>query len=239
VKVIGVIGGMSWESSVEYYRLINQEINRKLGGLHSAEILMFSVDFEQIEKLQRGRKWKEATKIMVDAAGRLERGGADFLIIASNTMHMMADEVQNSVRIPLLHIADATGERVRKAGFKRAGLLGTIYTMEESFYKGRLKDRYALEVLIPGNKDRKLVNGVIYNELCVGRIDQSSKRNFVRIIDGLATEGAQAIILGCTEITLLIQQKDVTVPLFDTTLIHTGAAVARALELNNSESIQT
>lgn len=234
VKVIGIIGGMSWESSAEYYRLINQEVNRKLGGLHSAEILMFSLDFEQIEKLQHSGKWEEATKIMVDAARRLDRGGADFLIIATNTMHRMADEVQNSVRVPLLHIADATGDRIKKAGFKRVGLLGTIYTMEEDFYKGRLIDRYGLEVSIPGNEDRKLVNDIIYNELCLGKINQSSKQDVVRIIDGLAAEGAEAVILGCTEIPLLIQQKDAKVPLFDTTLIHAETAVARALEVDNA-----
>jgi aspartate racemase len=238
VRVIGIIGGMSWESSAEYYRLINQEVNRELGGLHSAEILMFSVDFEQIEKLQHSGKWEEATKIMVDAARRLERGGADFLIIATNTMHRMADEVQNSVRIPLLHIADATGDRIKEAGFKRVGLLGTIYTMEEDFYKRRLIDRYGFEVSIPGSQDRKLVNDVIYNELCLGKIIPSSKQNFVRIINGLAAEGAEAVILGCTEIPLLIEQKDAKVRLFDTTLIHVQTAVARALESDNVKSFQ-
>ena len=238
MKVIGIIGGMSWESSAEYYRLINQEVNHELGGLHSAAILMFSVDFEQIEKLQHSGKWQEATKIMVDAARRVERGGADFLIIATNTMHRMADEVQNSVKIPLLHIADATGDRIKEAGFKRVGLLGTIYTMEEDFYKGRLIDRYGFEVSIPGSQDRKLVNDIIYNELCLGRNVPSSKQNIVRIINGLAAEGAEAVILGCTEIPLLIQQKDTKVPLFDTALIHVQTAVARALELDNVKSIQ-
>jgi aspartate racemase len=237
VQVIGIIGGMSWESSAEYYRLINQEVNRKLGGLHSAEILMFSVDFEEIEELQHSARWEEATKIMVDAARRLERGGADFLVIATNTMHRMADDVQNSVRIPLLHIADATGDRIKEEGFKKVGLLGTIYTMEQDFYKGRLIHRYGLEVSVPANEDRKLVNDIIYTELCLGKINQSSKQNFVRIINGLAANGAQAVILGCTEISLLVQQNDVKVPLFDTTLIHAQTAVAQALATHGANRI--
>jgi len=221
---------MSWESSAAYYQLINEEVNRKLGRLHSAEILMFSVDFEQIENLQRSGGWEEATKIMVDAARRLEKGGADFLIIATNTMHRIADAVQNSVRIPLVHIADATGDRIKEAGFKRVGLLGTIYTMEEAFYKDRLISKYGFEVLIPKCEDRKLVNNIIYNELCLGKTNPSSKKKLVAIINWLASEGAEAVILGCTEISLLIQQRDVKIPLFDTTLIHAQTAVARALE---------
>lgn len=230
MRVVGIIGGMSWESSAEYYRLMNEEVNRRLGGLHSAEILMYSVDFDQIEKLQKSGRWEEATKIMIDAARRLERAGAALLIIATNTMHKMADDVQNSVGIPLLHIADATGDRIREAGFKRVGLLGTIYTMEEDFYKGRLTRKLGCEVLVPSGEDRNFVNDAIYNELCVGKLNPSSKQRFLRIIDGLAAKGAEAVILGCTELSLLIEQKDTKVPLFDTTLIHVQAAISQALD---------
>jgi len=230
MKVIGIIGGMSWESSAEYYRLINEEVNRKLGKLHSAEIIMYSVDFDQIERLQQDGRWDEAATILIEAARRLERGGADFLIMATNTMHIVANQIQNIVKIPFLHIADATGDRIKEAGLKRVGLLGTIYTMEKDFYKGRLTDKYGFAVLIPQNEERTSVNDIIYKELCLGKINSSSKQKLVTIINELAAEGAQGIILGCTELSLLIQQKDTTIPVFDTTLIHTQTAVASALK---------
>ena len=229
MKTIGLIGGMSWESSLEYYRIINEQVKEKLGGLHSAKSLMYSVDFYEIEKLQHQGNWSEATKLMIDAAQRLEKGGADFVVICSNTMHKMADDVQKSINIPLLHIADATAEKIRAKGIKKIGLLGTKFTMEEEFYKGRLIEKYGLEVLIPNEEDRKIVHDVIYNELCLGKINQPSKDQFIRIIDGLVGKGAEAVILGCTEIPLLVKQADVKVLLFDTTRIHAESAVEYSL----------
>lgn len=220
---------MSWESSLEYYRIINEQVKEKLGGLHSAKSLMYSVDFYEIEKLQHQGNWSEATKLMIDAAQRLEKGGADFVVICSNTMHKMADDVQKSINIPLLHIADATAEKIRAKGIKKIGLLGTKFTMEEEFYKGRLIEKYGLEVLIPNEEDRKIVHDVIYNELCLGKINQPSKDQFIRIIDGLVGKGAEAVILGCTEIPLLVKQADVKVLLFDTTRIHAESAVEYSL----------
>jgi len=230
MKTIGLIGGMSWESSLEYYRIINEQVKEKLGGFHSAESLMFSVDFDEIEKLQYQGNWKDATKIMVDAAKRLEKGGADFVVLCTNTMHKTADDVQNNIKIPLLHITDATAERIKAKGLRKIGLLGTKFTMEEDFYKGRLIKKYGLNVLIPNERDRQIVNDVIYHELCLGKINQSSKSQFIKIIDKFVDNGAEAVILGCTEIPLLIKQKDVKIPLFDTTRIHAEAAVEYALK---------
>jgi aspartate racemase len=230
MKTIGLIGGMSWESSLEYYRIINEQIKEKLGGLHSAKSLMYSVDFEEIEKLQHQGNWKEATKLMIDAAKRLEKGGADFVVICTNTMHKMADDVQNNIKIPLLHIADATAEKIKSKGLKKIGLLGTKFTMEEDFYKGRLIKKYGLDVLIPDAKERQIVHDVIYHELCLGKINQSSKDQFIKIIKNLVDNGAEAVILGCTEIPLLVQQKDVKVLLFDTTRIHAEGAVEYSLK---------
>ena len=230
MKTIGLIGGMSWESSLEYYRIINEKVKEKLGGLHSAKSLMYSVDFDEIEKLQHQGNWGEATKLMIDAAQRLERGGADFVIICTNTMHKMADEVQNNIKMPLLHIADATAERIQAKGLKKIGLLGTKFTMEEDFYKWRLINKYNLEVLIPIDEDRQIVHDVIYNELCLGTINQSSKDQFIRIINNLVDNGAEAVILGCTEIPLLVQQTDIKVLLFDTTKIHAESAVEYSLK---------
>lgn len=230
MKTIGLIGGMSWESSLEYYRIINEQIKEKLGGLHSAKSLMYSVDFDEIERLQHQGNWEEATKLMIDAAKRLERGGADFVIICTNTMHKMADDVQNSINIPLLHIADATAEKIKKRGLNKIGLLGTKFTMEEDFYKGRLIEKYGLEVIVPDDKDRQIVHDVIYDELCLGAINQSSKDQFIRIINRLFDNGAEAVILGCTEIPLLVEQRDVKVPLFDTTRIHAESAVEYSLK---------
>ena len=230
MKTIGLVGGMSWESSLEYYRIINERVREKLGGLHSAKSLMFSVDFDEVEKLQHQEKWAEATEIMIDAAKRLEKGGADFIVICTNTMHKMADEVQNAVRIPLLHIADATAEKIKAAGINKVGLLGTKFTMEENFYKGRLVDKYNFQVLIPSEQERQTVHNVIYNELCLGNIQQQSKVQFIDIANNLASRGAEAVILGCTEITLLIKQEDVEIPLFDTTRIHAESAVDYAIK---------
>jgi len=229
MKTIGLIGGMSWESSLEYYRIINQEVKKKLGGLHSAKSLMFSVDFDEIEKLQHLGNWSEATKIMVDAAKRVERGGADFVIICTNTMHLMAVEVQSSIKIPLLHIADATAEKIKESGLKKIGLLGTKFTMEQDFYIGRLVKNHGLDVLVPDERERSLIHEIIYAELCLGKIDQKSKKQFVTIINRLVNNGAEAVILGCTEIPLLVQQEDVAVPLFDTTRIHAESAVEYSL----------
>ena len=228
-KVIGLIGGMSWESSSEYYRIINQAVREKLGGLRSARCLMWSFDFGEIEALQHAGRWDDATALMIDAAQRLERGGADFFLICTNTMHRMADQVQAAVGIPLLHIADPTAERIKARGIRRVGLLGTAFTMEQDFYKGRLKDRFGLDVLVPEAEDRATVHHVIYEELVQGRVEASSREAYRQVIARLVERGAEAVILGCTEIMLLVKPEDSAVPLFDTTGIHAEAAVERAL----------
>ncbi|GAA2842800.1 aspartate racemase [Aminobacter aminovorans] len=228
-KVIGLIGGLSWESSAEYYRIINQRVRVLGGGLHSARMLMWSFDFAEIEALQAAGRWQEATLEMIDAARRLERGGADFVVICSNTMHRMADEVQAAIGIPLLHIADPTAERIRAAGFSRVGLLGTAFTMEQDFYKGRLAERHGLEVLVPEAEDRAVVHRVIYDELVQGLVVASSRQAYREVIARLVARGAEAVILGCTEIMLLVGPEDSGVPLFDTTGIHAEAAVDMAL----------
>ena len=229
MKVIGLIGGMSWESTAEYYRIINETVKERLGGLCSAKILLYSLNFAEIERLQREEKWAEATEVMCDAARRVERGGADCLLICTNTMHKMASEVEGAVNIPLLHIADATAREIKKRKIERVVLLGTKFTMEEDFYKGRLADKYILDVIIPSVEDRNIINQVIYHELCLGKIREESKKQFGRIIERLAAVGAEGVILGCTEISLLIKQQDSPVALFDTTAIHARAAVDFAL----------
>lgn len=229
MKTIGMIGGMSWESSIEYYRIINQVVRDRLGGVHSARSVMYSVDFAEIELLQHQGRWEEATAMMVDAAHRVERGGADFVVICTNTMHRMAEDVQNAIQIPLLHIADATADRIRAAGMKTIGLLGTRFTMEQDFYRGRLVEKHGLDVLIPDEQGREVVHHVIYNELVVGKVLPESRAKFAEIIASLAARGAEGIILGCTEIGLLVRQEDSPVPLFDTTLVHAEAAVELAL----------
>ncbi len=229
MKTIGMIGGMSWESSLEYYRIINETVRERLGGLHSAKCLLYSVDFAEIEALQREGRWEEATQAMIAAARQVESGGADFILICTNTMHKMADEVQRGLSIPLLHIADATAEQIRARGLRKIGLIGTRFTMEENFYKGRLVEGYGLEVLIPEPAEREIIHRVIYDELCLGKIEPDSRVNFLRIMQGLANKGAQGIILGCTEIGLLVDARDSTLPLFDTTRIHAEAAVSFAL----------
>jgi len=230
MKTIGLIGGMSWESSIEYYRIINQETRRRLGGLHSAKSMMLSVDFAEIEALQDQDRWDEAGTLLKTAGRNLEAGGADFLVLCTNTMHKVAADIQASIHIPLLHIADATAKKIRQEGLRRIALLGTRFTMEEDFYKGRLTRTYGLDVLIPEPDEIATVNSIIYDELCVGKIIEDSKAAYVQIMENLVKKGAQGIILGCTEIGLLVGPADSTVPLFDTTDIHARAAVAFALE---------
>lgn len=224
-KTIGLIGGMSWESSAQYYRIINQEVRRRLGGVHSARSLMFSVDFGEIERLQHDGQWTALAAEMIDAAQRLERGGADIVLICTNTMHRMAGEVASNISIPLLHIADPTAEKIKAAGFERIGLLGTAFTMEQEFYKGRLTDKFGLDVLVPNDADRAVVHDIIYRELVAGQVLSASRDAYRDIIARLVDRGAQAIILGCTEIMLLVQPEDSPVPLFDTTTLHALAAV--------------
>lgn len=229
MKTIGLIGGMSWESTLEYYRIINETIKEKLNKLHSAKIIMYSVDFEEIELLQHKGKWDELGKIMAEIAKTLERAGADFIVICTNTMHKVAQEVEKSVRIPLLHIVDVTAEKIKAQGLKKVALLGTKFTMEDNFYRDRLK-KHGIEAIIPEEEERQIVHDVIFKELCLGEIKESSKEKFKKIIDNLAKKGAEGVILGCTEIPLLIKQEDVELPIFDTTEIHAKAAVERAIQ---------
>ncbi|MDO6580192.1 aspartate/glutamate racemase family protein [Photobacterium sp. 2_MG-2023] len=229
MKTIGLIGGMSWESTIGYYRKINQGVKNTLGGLHSAKILLHSVDFAPIEKLQHSGNWTGAAEILVDAAKSVESAGADFVLICTNTMHKVAPEVEQSIRIPLLHIADATGEELVKDGISKVGLLGTAFTMEQSFYKDRLSEKYGLEVVIPSEKDRKLVHDIIYNELCLGNINATSRHEYIRIVNELELAGVDAVILGCTEIGMLISQEHSGIPLYDTTAIHAAKAVEWAM----------
>ena len=229
MKTIGLIGGMSWESSIEYYRIINEVTREKLGGLHSAKSVMVSVDFAPIEELQNQNHWSEATEFMIVTAHQVAAAGADFLLIATNTMHKMYDEVQAALNIPVLHIADATALKIKEAGINKIGLLGTIYTMEQDFYKGRLSELYGLDVLVPGKSDRKIVNQVIYDELVIGQIKPESKAEFARVIANLVELGSQGIILGCTEIPLLVDPEQMHIPTFDTTYIHAEMAVEIAL----------
>jgi aspartate racemase len=229
MKMIGLIGGMSWESSAEYYRIINEGVRDRLGPTASARCLLWSFDFAEIEAMQHEGDWQGLTARMIDAARRLEAGGADILLICTNTMHRMADEVQASVGIPLLHIADPTAARVKAAGFKRVGLLGTAFTMEQAFYKGRLADRHGLDVIVPSDEDRAAVHRIIYEELVAGTILPASRDAYRGIIARLVENGAEAVILGCTEIMLLVRPDDSQVPIFDTTALHAAAAVEVAL----------
>ncbi len=229
MKTIGLIGGMSWESSAVYYRIVNEEVARRMGGLHSARSLMFSVDFAEIEALQHEGRWDEATARMIAAARRVERGGADCVLLCTNTMHRMADAVQERIGIPLLHIADATGERIKAHGLTTVGLLGTRFTMEQDFYRGRLRERYGLDVIIPDEEERRVVHGVIYSELVRGDVRPDSREAYKRVIARLIDRGAEGVILGCTEVMLLIGQEDSPAPIFDTTTIHAQAAVDYAL----------
>jgi len=230
MKTIGLIGGMSWESSAEYYRIINQTVQELLGGLHSAQCILFSFDFQEIEQLQHQGAWEKLTALMIHAAQRLQGAGAELLIICTNTMHKMAEEVQSSVGIPLVHIADAAAEAIMEKKLDKVALLGTRFTMEEDFYKKTLREKYKLNVIIPSESDREVIDHVIYTELCRGIMNQSSREQFKAIIEKLASNGAQGVILGCTEIPLLISQQDAEIPLFDTTKIHAQAAVEMALQ---------
>jgi aspartate racemase len=225
MKTIGLLGGMSWESTASYYKAINECVKNKLGGLHSAQIAMFSVNFEPIEKLQRDSDWDGAAIVLSEAAKKIEAAGADFLLICANTMHKVAPQIEQAITIPILHIADATAEVLVKNSIKTVGLLGTAFTMDQDFYKGRLQEKYGLDVIVPNASDRKIVHSVIYNELCVGKIESDSKTEFLRIIGELSQNGAEAVILGCTEIIMLVKQSDTIVTLYDTTKIHAGRAV--------------
>jgi len=228
-KIIGLLGGMSWASSAEYYRLVNEGVRDRLGGVHSARCLMWSFDFDDVAVLQREDRWDDAAALMIEAAQRLERGGADFLVICTNTMHKAFDRMQAAVSLPLLHIADPTAERIKAAGLRRVGLLGTAFTMEQDFYKGRLAERHGLDVLVPDAPDRAAIHRIIYDELVKGRIEPTSRVVFQDAIARLVAAGAEAVILGCTEIMLLVGPDDSPVPLYDTTGLHAAAAVDRAL----------
>lgn len=228
MKIIGLIGGMSWESTLPYYRLINETIKQRLGGLHSAKIVLYSVDFEEIAQLQHAGDWEAAGQMLADAARRLESAGAQALVICANTMHKVAPAIQAAVRLPLLHVVDAVAKDIRAAGFQRVGLLGTRFTMEQPFYAEHLA-RHGLQTLIPEKDDRDLVHRVVYEELCLGKIIDSSHEAYRRIMAELVARGAEAIILGCTEISMLVGPADASVPLFDTTAIHARAAAEWAL----------
>ena len=229
MKTMGLIGGMSWESSLEYYRIVNETVKEKLGGLHSCKCLMYSVDFGVIEALQHQNKWDELTKLMIEAAQNIKHGGADFIVICTNTMHKMAPEIETATGLNVLHIADFTGAAISKDQIQKVGLLGTRFTMEGDFYKKRLKDNYDIEVIIPEDADRQIIHDIIYNELCLGIIKDDSRQKYIDIINKLCANGAEGIILGCTEIPLLIKQSDVLIPVYDTTKIHAESAVDFAL----------
>ncbi len=229
MKTIGLIGGMSWESSIEYYRIINEAVRERLGGLHSAKCIMHSVEFEEIRALQEKGDWAALADHMADSALRLRAAGADFVVICTNTMHIMADEVQKRAGVEVLHIADATGQEIKARGLKKVGLLGTKFTMEKDFYKKRLEEKYGIEAIIPEEKDREEVHCIIFGELCAGVIEPASRERLKKIIEGLAARGAQGVVLGCTEIPLIISQKDASIPVFDTTRIHATAAVKCAM----------
>ncbi|MDO6446830.1 aspartate/glutamate racemase family protein [Colwellia sp. 1_MG-2023] len=229
MKTIGLLGGMSWESSLGYYRTINQGIKTALGGLHSAKIAMVSVDFQPIEQLQHSGDWQKTAETLVNSAKQVQAAGADCLLICTNTMHKVAPQIASSIDIPLLHIADATAEVIVNKGFSTVGLLGTAFTMEQDFYKNRLTENYGIKVLIPNEQDRVIIHDVIYQELCLGKVNAASKNEYLRIMKALSQQGAQAIILGCTEIGMLVEQSDIPIPLLDTTIIHANKAIDFAL----------
>jgi aspartate racemase len=229
MKTIGLLGGMSWESTLHYYAAINERVKERLGGLHSAEVLLCSVDFAPIAEMQAEGRWADAAHLLAQAAARLERAGADFLVLCTNTMHLVAGEIAAAVSIPFLHIADVTAAAVKRQRVRRVGLLGTAFTMEHPFYRQRLEREHQLEVLTPPGPDRALIHRVIYQELCQGRVVESSRQEFRRIASELADAGAEGVILGCTEIMMLLHQSDLRVPVFDTTALHAAAAVDLAL----------
>jgi len=230
MKTIGLIGGMSWESSIEYYRIINEQARERFGGLHSAKCIMHSYDFDQIARAQRRDDWDGLTDKLVDTAKNLKLSGADFVIICTNTMHKLADEVQDRSGIPVLHIADATGRKIKEKGLKKVALMGTKYTMEADFYRKRLVEIYGLDVIVPPEEERNIIHNIIFDELCQGIINPSSKEKLQHIINSLVSQGAEGIILGCTEIPLIIKQDDIDVPVFDTTRIHAEAAIEMAIK---------
>ena len=230
MKTIGLLGGMSWESTELYYRMINEGIKTKLGGLHSARIAMVSVDFDSIEKLQHSWQWEETGRLLAEDARKIEAAGADFLLICTNTMHKVAPQVEAAIDIPLLHLADVTAERIKASKMGTIGLLGTNFTMEQDFYKGRLISKHGFNVIVPSEKDRYIVHDIIYNELCVGVVTEASRKEYLRIMEKMRADGAEGIIEGCTEIVMLVQQAHTGIPLFDTTAIHAEAAVRMALE---------
>lgn len=229
MKTIGLLGGMSWESTASYYKALNEGVKSRLGGLNSAKVVLFSVNFDEIEKLQHQGKWDETAVLLSDAAESVEKAGADFLMICTNTMHKVVPEIESRISIPVLHIADATANVLQADGIEKVGLLGTRFTMEQDFYKGRLKDKFGMDVVVPSSEDQETVHTIIYDELCKGVIKESSKQQYLTIIDKLYAEGAQAVILGCTEIALLVNQQDTQVPLYDTTEIHAKQGVECAL----------
>ncbi len=229
MKTIGLLGGMSWESTAHYYTLLNEGINRKLGGLHSAEIVMESVNFEPIEQMMRKEKWKQIATLLAQAGKRIEQGGAEFLLLCTNTMHKVAPAIQETISIPLIHIADATARAIEKDQLRVIGLLGTLFTMEENFYRGRLSDTFGLDIIIPEEFERKEVHRIIFEELCHGKILKESKKRYQEIISGMQHRGAEGIIAGCTEIGMLINPKDLNLPFYDTTRIHVERGVEFAL----------
>jgi aspartate racemase len=229
MKTIGLIGGMSWESSLEYYRVVNETVKARLGGLHSAKCILFSVDFAEIEEMQTRGDWSEAAARMIRAAKSLERAGADFIVICTNTMHKLAEEIRAGVNIPLLHIADAAAKPIRAAKYRTVGLLGTRYTMEEDFYKRRLAEKHGLKILVPEVEDRAKINGIIFDELCLGVVKPESREYYLGVIGKLAQAGAEGVILGCTEIELLVRPEDTRIPLFPTTRLHAEAAAEYAI----------
>jgi aspartate racemase len=230
VKTIGLIGGMSWESTIPYYRHINEAVKARLGGLHSAKVILFSVDFHDIEQLQHAGRWDKAGAALAEAARALERAGADFIVVCTNTMHKVAPAIEAAVRIPLLHIADPTAQAIKRAGLHAVGLLGTRFTMEQAFYRDRLQHDHGINVLVPDEADRATVHRIIYDELCLGQVRDASRDAYRTVMTRLVAQGAQAVILGCTEISLLVGADDAAVPLFDTTAIHAQAAAELALE---------
>ena len=230
MKTIGLIGGMSWTSTLEYYRLLNELTARRTGGSHFAKVILYSLDFGEVERIQHGGRWDEAAKLLTEAGRALKAAGADFLLICSNTMHIVADAVQKGTGLPLLHIADVTGDAIRRSGLKRVGLLGTKFVMESGFYRERLEGKFGLKVLVPDEEDRDVVHRVIYDELCKGVVAEESRAAYLEIVRRLMGRGAEGIILGCTEITLLLRPEDSPVPVFDTTRLHAEAAVRMALE---------
>ena len=229
MKTIGMLGGMSWESTVSYYKAINEGVKQALGGLHSAKIALYSVNFEEIEKLQRVGDWDQAGVILGEAAKSIQAGGADFLLICTNTMHKVLPQIEEQIDIPVLHIADATANKLIEDGISKVGLLGTAFTMEQDFYKRRISEKFGIEVIVPEHEEREVVHRVIYDELCQGQILSESREQYINIIDNLRRAGAEAVILGCTEIALLVEQQHTQVKLYDTTKIHAEEAVKLAL----------